>query len=436
MKSFYEILIKKRDGFEIDSEDIEFFVREFVKGRIPEYQVSAFLMAVYFNGLSERETFDLTKSMMMSGDVYDLSVFGKKCVDKHSTGGVGDKVSLICGPIAASLGVKVPMMCGRGLGHTGGTVDKLESIPGFGLGLSKKRFFSVLKRVGLVFSSQTEKIAPADKKLYALRDVTGTVENLSLITSSIMSKKLATGAPSIVFDVKTGKGAFLQSEKESIALARALIKTAKLFKRKAVAVITDMNEPLGCCVGNMLEVVESIEALKGNGAKDLMEVSLAVSGWMLVLSGVAKNIREGVFLAKKQIENSRALSKFRELVKAQGGDVSIFDDTKRVFKTSRFVVDIKAGKKGVISELHARKIGDFCTYIGAGRQRLDDKIDYASGVVFFKKVGDKVSNDDVIARVYFERKEMADYLDILADAVKISGRYNGKAGKKVLGVVR
>ncbi len=433
MMSGYKILLKKRNGECLSEEEIRFLIESYVNGEFPDYQMSAFLMAVFFNGLNNKETFYLTKAMMESGDLYDLSEFGEKCVDKHSTGGVGDKVSLICGPIVSSLGVKVPMICGKGLGHTGGTVDKLESISGMKLDLSRKKFFSLLRKIGIVFSSQTDNFAPADKKLYSLRDVTGTVENISLITASIMSKKLAGGAPAIVFDVKTGKGAFLEKMNESKELAKMLISVAKSFGRKSVAVITDMNEPLGFCVGNMIEVLESIEALKGNGATDLMEVSLEISSWMLVLAGVARNEKEGIKLAERQINNGKALEKFKELIHAQGGKMK-FLKKENPFENVKNVIGVFSEKDGYIHEINGKKIGDFCTYIGAGRQKLDDKIDYLAGVVLFKKTGDRVKKGDLLARVYSNRP-IKPYVELLSDAYLIKKRPI-KRNKKVLAIVR
>jgi pyrimidine-nucleoside phosphorylase len=369
--------------------------------------------------------------MMDSGESYDLKKYRRKCIDKHSTGGVGDKISLICAPIVASLGIKVPMMCGQGLGHTGGTVDKLESIPGFQTALTKKQFLKILENVGLVFSSQTEKIAPADKKIYALRDVTGTVENLSLITSSIMSKKLATGASGIVFDIKTGSGAFMKKIKDAEILAGWLIKTAKRSGRRVSVLITDMNEPLGCTVGNTLEVIESVETLRGFGPADILEISLAVSALMIQMAGMAKDFREAKRKAFKQIENGSALYKLEEVIHAQGGDAGVISENYKKWKKAKYVLDYKAEKNGFIKEIDAYKIGNFCCSLGAGRSSLKDKIDPSAGLILFAKKGDKVSKGETIARIYTDKKDPKAYLKDLGNIIKILGR-KLKTGNKVL----
>ena len=426
-----QLIIKKRNGKELSSEEISFFAQGAARSSIPDYQLSSFLMAVFFQGMTENETISLTRFMMDSGICYDLSKMGQSCIDKHSTGGVGDKVSFICGPIAASLGIKVPMMCGRGLGHTGGTVDKLKSIPGMRLALTEKQFLRVLDRTGLAFSSQTGKIAPADRKLYALRDVTGTVESLPLITSSIMSKKLATGAAGIVFDVKTGCGAFMRKKSDAVALARMLVRVAGKFHRKAACLITSMDEPLGYAVGNSLEIIESVECLRGHFRHDLMEVSLAVSACMIQLAGRAKSFREGRRLALGQIGNGKALEKLKEVMQAQGGDPDIvFQDYCR-WKKAKYVQDCKAEKSGYISGINAYDIGVLCCDMGAGRSRLDEKIDPSAGIMFFRKTGDKVHKGESIARLYTDRKPGRAFLERLNKIIMISGKKVIKK-KKVL----
>ncbi|MCK5708585.1 MAG: thymidine phosphorylase [Candidatus Aureabacteria bacterium] len=415
-----EIIIKKRNGYALNEKEIEFLINGYTEGDIPDYQLSSFLMAVFFNGMTEKETVFLTKAMKESGDEYDLKCFGKKCIDKHSTGGVGDKVSLICGPIAASLGIKVPMMCGRGLGHTGGTVDKLESIPGFSTCINKTKFYNILDKTGLVFSSQTKSIAPADKKMYALRDVTGTVESIPLITSSIMSKKLATGANGIVFDVKTGSGAFMKDKKDAAMLADFLVKIASISNRRSFALLTNMDEPLGCAVGNSLEVIESIECLKGNCFNDLMKVSIEISAAMIFLAGVVKDIKKGRELARGQINNGEALKKLKDTIKAQGGDPDCIYEDYAEWKKAKYSFDVKAEKSGFIEDIDAYKVGDLSCSLGAGRLRLSDDVDPSAGIVFFLKVGDVVSCGDILARVYTDKKGKKTFSESLKRIIKIS----------------
>jgi pyrimidine-nucleoside phosphorylase len=415
-----QIIIRKRSGQELDNKEIEFFVRGFTAGGIPDYAASSFLMAVYFRGMTEKETFFLTRCMMNSGEIYDLGRFGRRCVDKHSTGGVGDKVSLVCGPIVASLGVKVPMICGRGLGYTGGTVDKLESIPGFCARLTHRRFMKGLEKIGLVFSSQTGRIAPADKKIYALRDVTGTVENISLITSSIMSKKLATGAPGIVFDVKCGRGAFMKKKKEAGDLALWLVKVCRKFGRKATVLITDMDQPLGTTVGNSLEVIESVECLKGHAAPDLLDVSLRVSAEMLVLSGACRDLVAARQAARRQIENGEALRKLGEVITFQGGDTAVISEGFRGWKKARHISDIRAEKTGFIQDIDAGLIGQLACELGAGRNRLEDRIDPSAGLIFFCKKGNRVQKGETIARAFTDRRDIAEICGRLKRAVLIA----------------
>ena len=397
--NMYEIISKKRDGHRLAPDEIDHFVSGYTQGLIPDYQASALLMAIFLNGMEDEETFHLTRSMMNSGQVLNLkSVPGIK-VDKHSTGGVGDKVSLILAPLVAACGVKVPMISGRGLGHTGGTLDKLESIPGFRTDLSLKSFVSNLKEIDVCMIGQTAEIAPADKKLYALRDVTATVNSIPLIASSIMSKKLAEGADVFVFDVKVGNGAFMSSRKDATLLAKTLIRIAGRFKKKAVALITDMNEPLGETVGNSIEVIEAIHALKGRAPKDLMDVTLALSARMLLLAKKAKNPKEAEAKLIEAIRTGKALSKFQEMVKKQGGNPNVVNDFG-LLPWAKFKLLVTAKSEGYVHSIDTRRIGLCAVMLGAGREKLDSPIDPGAGLLIKKKVGDAVCEGDALAVIY------------------------------------
>jgi len=398
--NMYEIISKKRDKKKLTSEEIEYFVSGYTtKGTIPDYQMSALLMAIFLNGLDAEEIFDLTLTMMRSGKVMDLSFIPGTKVDKHSTGGVGDKVSLILAPLVAACGVTVPMISGRGLGHTGGTLDKLESIPGFKTNLSLKKFIGNLSAIGVSVIGQTAEIAPADKKIYALRDVTGTVNSIPLISASILSKKLAEGADALVFDVKLGNGAFMQKEDEAILLAKNLIQTAKRFKKKAVALITDMNEPLGEAVGNSIEVIEAIQALKGRGPEDLRKVTLALGSYMLILGRKAKNFKEAREKLEESIKSGKALHKFKQMVKKQGGDPRVVDDY-RLLPWAKHKITIESGQTGYVKSINTLKIGLSAVKLGAGRERLDSKIDPGVGFLIKKKVGDQVEKGENLAVIF------------------------------------
>lgn len=397
--NMYEIISKKRDKKKLTSEEIEYFVSGYTKGTIPDYQMSALLMAIFLNGMDAEEIFGLTLSMMRSGKVMDLSFIPGTKVDKHSTGGVGDKVSLILAPLVAACGVTVPMISGRGLGHTGGTLDKLESIPGFKTNLPLKKFIGNLSEIGICMVGQTAEIAPADKKIYALRDVTGTVNSLPLISASILSKKLAEGADALVFDVKVGNGAFIDKEDEAILLAKNLIQTAKRFKKKAVVLITDMNEPLGEAVGNSIEVIEAIQALKGRGPEDLMKVTFALGAYMLILGGKAKNYEEAEKKLKKAIENGKALDKFEQMVKKQGGDPRVVDDY-RLLPWAKHKITVESDQTGYVKSINTLKIGLSGVKLGAGRERLDSKIDPGVGFLIKKKVGDQVIKGENLAVIF------------------------------------
>jgi pyrimidine-nucleoside phosphorylase len=395
----YEIISRKRDKGKLTQEEIEYFVSGYSQGQIADYQASALLMAIFLNGMDDEETFHLTRSMMNSGRVLDLkSIRGTK-VDKHSTGGVGDKVSLILAPLVAACGVKVPMISGRGLGHTGGTLDKLESIPGFRTDLPVKRFMSNLMEVGVCMIGQTKEIAPADRKLYALRDVTATVNSIPLIASSIMSKKLAEGANAFVFDVKVGNGAFMRTPSEAGLLAKTLIQIAKRFKRKAVALITDMNEPLGETVGNSVEVVETIHALKGKAPRDLMDVTMALAQRMLILGKKARTAKEAESKLKKAMESGKAIDKFAEMVKRQGGNPKVVYNFG-LLPWAKFRVLVNSKSQGYVQSIDTRRIGLCAVELGAGRQKLDDPINHGVGMLIKKKVGDPVFTGEALAIVF------------------------------------
>jgi pyrimidine-nucleoside phosphorylase len=394
-----QIISKKRDKGKLTQEEIEFFVSSYTEARIPDYQASALLMAIFLNGMDDEETFHLTQAMMNSGKVLDLSSIRGVKVDKHSTGGVGDKVSLILAPLVASCGVKVPMISGRGLGHTGGTLDKLESIPGLRTDLSLRRFATNLREVGACMIGQTEEIAPADRKLYALRDVTTTVKSIPLITSSIMSKKLAEGADAFVFDVKVGNGAFMQKRTEAVLLAKNLIGMTKRFKKKAVAIVTDMNEPLGETVGNSIEVIEAIHALQGKAPSDLMEVTMALCVRMLVLGNKARTLKEAEKKLQQAIDSGQALKKFEEIIKKQEGDPQVLSDFG-LLHWARYRLMVNSQREGYVQSIDTLQIGFCACRLGAGRERMDSRIDPGVGLLIKKKVGDRVSKNEPIAVVF------------------------------------
>ncbi|MFC2094137.1 thymidine phosphorylase [Bacteroidota bacterium] len=394
-----ELIIKKRNGKALSKEEIVFLINSYTKGKIPDYQFAALLMAILLKGMTKAETSQLTEAMLHSGKVIDLSSIKGSKIDKHSTGGVGDKTSLILAPIVAAAGVNVPMISGRGLGHTGGTLDKLESIPGFNINLSLKEYKSVLKKCGAVLIGQTKDIAPADKLIYSLRDVTGTVESIPLITGSIMSKKLAEGIDGLVLDVKTGSGAFMRETKDAIELSKSLINTAKAFNKKVIAFITDMNQPLGDYIGNWMEVYESIKILRGEQKGDLLDLSLNLSGAMIYLGGKASSIKEGTQIAKEQISNGKAFDKFVEIVKLQGGDTKFILNPEK-YPKSKFIRKLKSNSSGYVKEIHTYKIGMAALELGAGRKTKTDKIDPKAGIVFKVKLGDKIKKGQVIAELH------------------------------------
>jgi len=410
-----DVIRKKRDGIELSRAEIEGLVNAYTKGEIPDYQVSAWLMAVVLRGMTRAETAALTDVMLHSGEVLDLSSLPGRKVDKHSTGGVGDKTSLVLAPLAAAAGVAVPMISGRGLGHTGGTLDKLEAIPGFNVNLSVAEFRRVLAICGCAMIGQTAEIAPADRKLYALRDVTGTVESPYLICASIMSKKLAEGIDALVLDVKTGSGAFMKSEKDAAFLAELMVETGERMGKRVVALITDMDQPLGNMIGNALEVVEAIEVLRGQGPEDLRELCLELTGWMLYLGGVSKTVKAGKQQSAKLISSGKALGKFRQMIELQGGDPRVIDDPKRL-PQARHTMQVESKTAGYLAAMQCEQIGTACVLLGGGRERKEDSVDPAVGIVLHKKVGDRVSAGEPLATIYYNAEARAARARQLIDA--------------------
>lgn len=402
----YDLILKKKQGKELNTEEINWMIKEFTEGRIPDYQMSAMTMAICFQGMDKRETFDLTMAMRDSGDVLDLSRIDGIKVDKHSTGGVGDKVSLVLTPIVASLGVPVAKMSGRGLGHTGGTIDKLESFSGFSTEISEEKFIDSVNTIGIAIAGQTANLAPADKKLYALRDVTATVDQMSLIASSIMSKKLASGADAIVLDVKTGNGAFMQKEEDAIALAKAMVDIGNRAGKQTVAVITDMDEPLGNVVGNALEIKEVIDALHGDGPEDLMEVVYALGTQMLLLAKRAEDEEIARNLITESIQERKALKKFAEFIENQGGNREEILHPDMLPK-ARYVIPVLAEEEGCIERILAQDIGIACMTLGGGRENKESTIDHGVGIILTKKISDTVKKGETLALIHANSKEKA-----------------------------
>ncbi|MGA9363503.1 MAG: thymidine phosphorylase [Bacteroidota bacterium] len=399
-----EVIRKKRSGERLSQEEMEFLVNGYVRGTIPDYQMSAFLMAVYFRGMDFEETTRLTEIMLNSGKVVDLSTIPGIKVDKHSTGGVGDKISLILAPLVAACGVPVPMISGRGLGHTGGTLDKLESIPGFRTDLSLDEYRKQISEIGVVMIGQTDDLVPADRRMYALRDVTATVESIPLIAASIMSKKLAEGADALVFDVKTGQGAFMEKYDDAVELAKTLVTIGNKFGKRTLSLITDMSQPLGHAVGNWVEVVEAIECLQGRGPEDLVQLTCALAGAMLMLGGRSSTIKYGMDESKSALESGRAYKKFLELVSRQGGDLKCIENPDQ-YPYPKHSVDILSSGDGYVESINALEIGLACIELGAGRKKIRDKIDPNAGVVFKKKIGDPIQRGERVATIYADRRE-------------------------------
>ncbi len=405
-----EIIARKRDSGKLTREEIEFILSGYISGAVPDYQMSAFLMAVFIRGMDLEETEELTWCMLNSGKILDLGFIPGVKVDKHSTGGVGDKVSLILAPLVASCGVTVPMVSGRGLGHTGGTLDKLESIPGFKTALSIEEFIENLRQSQVSIMGQTRELAPADGGIYALRDVTGTVQSVPLITASILSKKLASGADALVFDVKMGNGAFMQSKESAMTLARNLIKVSKKAGRRSIALLTDMNEPLGTAVGNSVEVIEAIETLKGKGPEDILEVTLTLGSYMLILAGKAHNFHQAKELLSEKIRNGEGLDKFRQLISQQGGNPEVIEDYS-LFPKTNYQIEVKSEGEGYINSIETKEIGLAAVELGAGREKLDSDVDLDVAILIKKKIGDPVKKNEDLAKILandFEKGKRAE----------------------------
>src|SRR6056297_167254 len=399
------LIRKKRNRESLSQDEINYLVQSYTEDSIPDYQMSSFLMASYLNGLNDDEAANLTNAMLHSGIVVDLSEVPGKKVDKHSTGGVGDKLSLILAPVVAACGVPVPMISGRGLGHTGGTLDKLESIPGFTVDVDLKRYKEILKKQNLVLVGQTEEIAPADKRLYALRDVTATVESIPLIAGSIMSKKLAEGIDALVLDVKVGSGAFMKKQEDALELAQTLVTIGEKFGKETIAYLTNMDQPLGYAVGNWLEVKESIDCLNGNGPEDVMEITHLLAGTMIYLGKKASSVEEGIEMSKKAVKDGTALQKWIDIVEEQGGDSGVVKDPK-TYPKADVVEDVKSDRSGYVTEMDAFAMGMVSVELGAGRRAKDDDVDPQAGFVLHKKIGDRVEKGETIATLHTNKEDM------------------------------
>lgn len=413
-----EIIERKRDGYVLTNDEIKYFITGYVNGSIPDYQASALLMAIYIRGMNKEETANLTEAMRVSGEVWDLSDIPGLKVDKHSTGGVGDKVSLILGPMIASCGAKLAKMSGRGLGHTGGTLDKLESIPNFNIHKNYSEFKKQIQEVGMSIIGQDANIDPADKKLYALRDVTGTVGCIPLIASSIMSKKLASGADCILLDVKYGSGAFMKTMDDAKLLARTMVDIGKSLNKDVKAEITDMDQPLGCAVGNNLEIKEVIDTLKGNGPKDIFNLCVSSGSIMLKQAKIYNSIDEAKEAILENVRNGKAFEKFKEFVKAQGGDVSYIEDPSK-FDVAKNIIPIYANKDGFVEKIDALEIGKSAMKLGGGREKIDDIIDMSAGIVLNKKIGDSVKNNDLLATLYTNKDNFEEIKQDVFNSFKI-----------------
>ncbi len=394
-----DIIEKKRDKQELTKQEIEYFITEYTKGNVQDYQASALVMAIFLNGMTDQETTNLTLAMANSGEILDLSTLNEIIVDKHSTGGVGDKVSLVLLPLVSSLGVPVAKMSGRGLGFTGGTVDKLEAIPGYKTGIEMEQFIKNVKQIGISMISQTLNLAPADKKLYALRDSISCVESIPLIASSIMSKKIASGAQKIVLDVTVGKGAFMQDIHQARKLSKTMIEIGKLAKRETVCVLTNMNEPLGYAIGNSLEVIEAVNFLKGNMPQDLKEVVLELGAYMLKLAGKGEDLENNKKRLLENIQNNKAYEKFIELVEKQDGDSSFIENLEKLPK-AKYIEPIYSQNAGYIQEINSKEVGKLAGILGAGREKKEDNIDHAVGIVLVKKVADKIEKGETLAYIH------------------------------------
>ena len=414
-----DLIRKKRDSGEHSREEIDFLISGYTRGDIPDYQMAAWLMATWIRGLNRSETAALTEAMLYSGEVVNLDGIPGKKVDKHSTGGVGDKTSLVLAPIVAAGGLTVPMISGRGLGHTGGTLDKLESIPGFNVNLPLEQFFSVLRECGMGLIGQTAEIAPADKKIYALRDATSTVENIGLICASIMSKKLAEGIDALVLDVKTGSGAFMKREEDAVRLAEVMVETGQRMGKKVVALITDMNQPLGRMAGHSNEIVECIQVLSGGGPADLVELSIELSAWMFFLGERTKSLEEGRHLAEKMIASGQAKEKFKRCIRLQGGDERVIDDPQLLPQT-RSHADVLSPSSGFITATNCEQLGTALATLGGGREKKEDAIDHAVGLEFHKRIGDRVEKGEPLATIHYNSgAKLAEAQSLIANSYQI-----------------
>ncbi len=427
-----DIIIKKQNGNELTTEEIQFFVNGYTDGSIPDYQASALAMAIFFQDMSDRERADLTMAMVNSGETIDLSAIEGIKVDKHSTGGVGDTTTLVLAPLVAALDVPVAKMSGRGLGHTGGTIDKLEAIEGFHVELSKDEFIKLVNRDKVAVIGQSGNLTPADKKLYALRDVTGTVNSIPLIASSIMSKKIAAGADAIVLDVKTGAGAFMKTEEDAAELAKAMVRIGNNVGRQTMAVISDMSQPLGFAIGNALEVKEAIDTLKGEGPEDLHELVLTLGSQMVVLAKKANTLDEARAKLEEVMKNGKALEKFKDFLKNQGGDSSIVDDPSKLPQAA-YQIDVPAKEAGVVSEIVADEIGVAAMLLGAGRATKEDEIDLAVGIMLRKKVGDKIDKGEALVTLYANRENVDEVIEKVYDNIRIAAE--AKAPKLIHTVI-
>lgn len=429
-----DIIAKKRDKKELSKEEIEFFVKGYTDGSISDYQAAALVMAIYLNGMTDRETADLTVEMAYSGDVLDLSKLGENVVDKHSTGGIGDKVTLILMPIIAALGIPVAKMSGRGLGFTGGTIDKLESIPGYNTQISVEEFIDNVETIGISLMGQTLNLAPADKKLYALRDTIACVENIPLIASSIMSKKIASGANKIVLEVTVGNGAFMKNIESATKLAQTMISIGKLAGKEVVCVLTNMDEPLGYSIGNSLEVIEAIEALQGDIEEDVKEVVLELGSYMIKLAGKGDDIEENKRRMQEVLDSGEAYMKFLELVESQGGDVSYINDDSK-FENAKFVFPVMSNRSGYVRAIDSEGLGKISCNLGAGRIKKDDKIDNQVGLIINKKIGDVVELGDIIGIIHANSEEkLKAAIPELEKCFEISAEYVDKP-KTILGII-
>ncbi|MEZ2458549.1 pyrimidine-nucleoside phosphorylase [Salinicoccus roseus] len=418
-----DIIAKKRDGGELSKEEIEHFINGYTDGDIPDYQVSSLLMSIFFNDMTQEERANLTMAMVKSGDEIDLSAIEGVKVDKHSTGGVGDTTTLVLAPLVAALDVPVAKMSGRGLGHTGGTIDKLEAVDGFHVEITEQEFTDIVNRDKVAVIGQSGNLTPADKKLYALRDVTATVNSIPLIASSIMSKKIAAGADAIVLDVKTGDGAFMKNEEDAVELARAMVSIGNNVGRNTMAIISSMSEPLGYAIGNALEVKEAIDTLKGEGPEDLTALCLELGAQMAVLGGAAESLDEAKDKLRAVIDNGEALEKFRVFLKNQGGDASVVDDPSKL-PQAKYQFEVKAEESGFVEEIAAEEIGIASAMLGAGRQTKEDEIDLAVGLVLKKKVGDRVEQGDTLAVIHSNSEDIGEVEKKILDNYRIGSKEN------------